>query len=66
MSKTIRDLSKMLEDKGYYYSWQANIAMSFYDEYKRQRSKRKYLNNEDIHKIANSAAQNFLNSIMKY
>ena len=28
--------------------------------------KNKYLNNGDIHKIANDAAQNFLNSIMKY
>jgi hypothetical protein len=53
----------MLEDKSegsYYYSWQANIAMSFVDEYQRWAEKYSVVNDHPIHSIANQAAKNFL------
>ena len=48
-------------DEGYRIGWQANIAMSFKDEY--SRNKLKYKNRQDIHKIANTASDNFLNML---
>jgi hypothetical protein len=43
---------------GYREGWKSNIAMAFKDEY--SRSKLKYKTREDIHYIANEAADNFL------
>jgi len=54
-------------DEELYYSYSANIAMSFKDEcykYKKNNNK-KYLSQEDIHIIANTASQNFLNLLIK-
>jgi hypothetical protein len=60
----IEELCKNLrEDKELYFAYQANIAMSFYDEY--MRCKKKYKNHSDIHKITNQAAKNFLNLLIK-
>ena len=53
---------KLKNDKELYYAWQANIAMQFYDEFRR--CKKKYKNNNDIHTIANEAAKNFLNLLI--
>ena len=39
----------------YYYSWQANIAMAFVDEWNRWDKPECY-----IHEVANNAAKNFL------
>jgi hypothetical protein len=50
----IADLVEALKDADYRRSWQANIAMAFYDAY------RQYPN-EDLHKVANIAADHFLN-----
>jgi hypothetical protein len=60
--RTIRHLQKMLEDEDYFYSWQANIAMKFIDEYNRHEG---YVNRKHLHKIANQAAKNFLKLFMK-
>lgn len=60
IKKLIKNLKK---DKQYYYSWQANIAMAFKDEY--DRCSKKYKNRKDIHNIANKAAINFLNLLIK-
>ncbi len=58
----LKELIKRLnKDREYRYGWQANIAMAFKDEY--DRNKKKYKNREDIHKIANQAARNFLNTL---
>lgn len=53
-------------DSGYRISWQANIAMAFKDEWQRS------ANNgglpctpEQIHEIANKAADNFLNLLCR-
>lgn len=50
------------EDPGYYYSWQANIAMAFYDEHFFQKGK---TSQKKIHEIANSAAKCFLNNLIR-
>ena len=60
----IEKLKKALkEDKELYYAYQSNIAMAFYDEYRR--CEKKYKNIEDIHRIANNAAKNFLDLLIK-
>jgi len=60
LKKAIKKLVKELKiDKEYAYSWQSNIAMAFYDEYKKR--KKRYVNNKELSIIANKAANNFLN-----
>jgi len=51
----------MKNDEQYYIAWQANIAMSFKDEM----SRNGYEIDEKIHLIANDAAKNFLNILIK-
>ncbi len=58
---TIIDLIK--KDADMYYSWQANIAVAFQDEY--HRNNKKYKNRKDIHKIANEASKHFLNLLIR-
>lgn len=56
------------EDAGYYYSWQANIAMAFKDEFWRTCSTHQHLDlmdDESLHIIANKGADNFLKQLMK-
>lgn len=50
---------ELKKDPEYYYAWQSNIAMSFFDEY--SRCNKKYKNKEDIRRISNDAAKSFLN-----
>lgn len=54
----IADLVEALKDVDYRRAWQANIAMAFYDAY------RQYPN-EDLHKVANIAADHFLDLLCK-
>lgn len=52
----IEHLTKALkEDSGYYYSWQANIAVQFDDECRRHK-----INFPQLHDISNKAAINFI------
>ena len=55
------------KDPDLYYAYQANIAMAFQDEVAnyRMQSPSKYLNRMEIHMIANNAATNFLNQLIK-
>lgn len=46
-------------DPEYYYSWQANIAMAFQDEFHRH-GLIDPPSNEELHTIANTAAKEFL------
>jgi len=65
LKKLINTLKK---DEEFYYAWQSNIAMSFYDNclrYKKTYNK-KNLNRQDLHIIANKSAQDFLDLIIKY
>jgi len=54
-------------DEGYRIGWQANIAMSFYDEWRNGAQERDYidLGKLDIHEISNNAAKNFLELLCK-
>jgi len=68
LSKAVKILSKKLrKDPELFYAYQANIAMQFKDEYSRRRKEKNYdyLNNEEIHEIANDAAKSFLNLLIK-
>ena len=67
MKELCIDLEDMRKDKSggsLYYAWQANIAMAFYDEFMRQRNDSEE-SAEDIHEIANNAAKNFLDMLIK-
>ena len=56
-------VNKLKSDKELFYSWQANIAVQFQDEF--ARTKKVYKNRQDIHTISNKAAINFLNLLIK-
>lgn len=69
----IEQLVKALkEDEGYRISWKANIAMAFKDEMEREGVHSPNPDNHSIlvtrdmlHKIANDAADNFLNQLVQ-
>jgi len=68
LQKSIKTLTKALKkDSELYYAYQANIAMQFKDEYARKRKGKMhgYINNEDVHQIANQAAKSFLDLLIK-
>ena len=50
--------AELKKEEGTYIAWKANIAMAFYDEWRRNEKK-------DIHKIANKAADNFLKQLIE-
>ena len=57
LSNAINVLVKELnKDEHYRYTWQANIAMDFYDEFRRSKPK----NLTETHEVANKAAKEFL------
>ena len=62
-AEALKHITKELKhDRDYRFSWQANIAMAFkdrYSQYKKEMNK-KVLSNEDIHVVANDAADYFL------
>lgn len=67
-----RLVGALKSDEGYRISWKANIAMAFVDEMHRDAIKspnednRSYLVTPDmLHKIANQAADNFINQLIK-
>lgn len=60
-------LAQDKSEGSYYYSWQANIAMAFKDEFYRfqERNGRDVpITSEDIHQIANTAAKSFLDLLI--
>lgn len=64
----LTELIKTLkEDSALFYAWQANIAMSYKDTEANyiKLHKKKTLNKEDKHEIANEAAKRFLNQLIK-
>lgn len=57
LSKAVTTLKRNLKkDEGYRFAWQANIAMAFYDEFRRSKPK----NLTQVHEAANKAAKEFL------
>jgi hypothetical protein len=68
LQKAVKTLRKALgKDSELYYAYQANIAMQFKDEYSRKRKAKNYdyMNNQDVHEIANTAAKSFLDLLIK-
>lgn len=67
ISEAIKVLTESLKkDEGYFYSWKANIAMAFKDEWSRQASASGLpCTPEHIHEIANKSANNFLKQLCK-
>ena len=60
-SKAVKVVTAGLrEDKELWETYQANIAMAFYDAYNQIVVQGWIMKNPDIHKIANTAATNFL------
>ena len=58
------ELAKDKSEGSYYYSWQSNIAMAFYDEMKK-REREDDTTYEFILNVANQAAKNFLDLLIK-
>jgi hypothetical protein len=64
LSEAVKVLIEALKtNEDYRRSWNDNIAMAFKDEYSRNRLK--YKTRQDIHKIANTAANDFLKLLCK-
>lgn len=61
------NLESLRNDKAvgsYYYGWQSNIAMAFYDTYWHKIEGRESApTGEEIHEIANTAAKRFLDQL---
>lgn len=58
--RLVEELKKDKDPGSYYHAWQSNIAMSFYDE-----CARNGVDGPLIHKVANQAAKNFLDLLIK-
>jgi len=57
-NKAIKIVKKKLKsDPDLWLAFKANIAMAFYDEYRREGNN---LSHSKVHKVANKAAHNFL------
>lgn len=61
---TTKLIKALREDKDFFYAWQSNIAVAFQDEVAEFRTKKKYLNRQDVHKISNDSAIRFLNNLI--
>lgn len=53
-------VDELSKDPHYFYAWQANIAMAFKDECSRNN-----VDFESLHEVANQAAINFLNLLIR-
>lgn len=65
-AEAMKQLKKALQkDKEYRYSWVANIAMAYKDNYHwwKVKHKKSVMNKEDLHCIANNAAEYFIKQI---
>lgn len=54
------DTDRLKKDKGLREAWHANIAMAFKDAYSIHMNGKKYPSREDIHIVANAAADYFI------
>lgn len=66
LSVAIETLKRTLKnDEDYFDGWAANIAMSFIDEFYKVPKETALITRDKIHDIANTAAENFLNNLIK-
>lgn len=65
VGRLVEELNKDKSEGSYYYSWQANIAMAFYDIYNFE--ERRYNSvchtSDELHKLSNKAAKRFLEQL---
>jgi hypothetical protein len=59
----IKALSEDKKEGSYYYSWQANIAMAFKDEWDGEQFQQSDQDGAAVHRLANQAAKNFLDML---
>lgn len=59
----IKALSEDKSEGSYYYSWQANIAMAFKDEWDGEQFQQSDQDSAAVHRLANQAAKNFLDML---
>jgi len=58
---------ELKKDKGFYYAYQANIAMAFIDSvdgFDNKKTGEILINRKTLHKIANEAAKKFLDLLI--
>ena len=68
LAKAVKTLCKELKkDPDLYFSYQSSIAVAFQDTYRRKLRDNNYdyLNSNDIHKISNEAAVEFLDLLIR-
>ena len=51
---------RLRKDKALWVAYQSNIAMAFFDEYKKAQKSRSPFDIFDIHAVSNNAATNFM------
>lgn len=63
----VREMSRDKSEGSYYYSWQANIAMAFHDEFAKMMEsgeiEAKFKNSFTFHDCCNNAAKRFLDQL---
>lgn len=66
MEIVVAEMAKDKSEGSYYYSWQANIAMAFQDEVRREFNKDGDINMTavELHAVSNIAARNFLDMLV--
>jgi hypothetical protein len=57
----VKELRKDQSEGSYYFGWQSNIAMAFFDECISQGSE---MGREKLHEICNAGAKRFLNNLI--
>lgn len=62
IGRLCEELEKDKSEGSYYYSWQANIAMAFQDEYRKEFGDSPKMR-VFMHEVSNNAAKNFLNML---
>lgn len=62
IGRLCEELEKDKSEGSYYYAWQANIAMAFQDEYRKELGDSPKMR-VFIHEISNAAAKRFLDSL---
>lgn len=67
LSDIVREMSRDKSEGSYYYSWQANIAMAFHDEFtnmiERGEIKAEFKHAFTFHDCCNNAAKRFLEQL---
>jgi len=58
----VEELSKDKSEGSYYYAWQSNIAMAFFDQFLNDHEGS--LTTRQLHEVSNKAAKRFLETLI--